>query len=95
MFQCIKVNRRRSSPPLNCRMLKTYSLDVKAGDRSLNRFKVRFVLDEEAIQHSQDLAATIRHRHFNNHPGLLIEVIDPSSRTIHKEIVYPKGEHKT
>jgi hypothetical protein len=27
--------------------------------------------------------------------GLLIEVIDPSSRTIHKEIVYPEGEHRT
>jgi len=63
----------------------------ETGDRALNRFEVRFALDVEAIQHSQELAATIRHRHFNNHPGLLIEVIDPSSRAIHKEIVYPEG----
>lgn len=70
-------------------MLKTYFLDVKAGDRTLNRFEVRFVLDVEAIQHSQELAATMRHRHFNSHPGLLIVVLDASSRTIHKEIVYP------
>ena len=72
-------------------MLKTYFLDVKAGDRTLSRFEVRFALDIEAIEHSQELAATIRHIHFNNHPCLLIEVIDPSSRTIHQEIVYPSG----
>jgi hypothetical protein len=54
-------------------MLKSYFLEVKAGDRTLNRFEVRLALDVEAIQHSKELAATIRHRHFNNHPGLLIE----------------------
>jgi hypothetical protein len=76
-------------------MLKTYFLDAKAGDRTLNRFEVRFVLDDEAIQHSKELAATIRHRHFNNHPGLLIEVLDASSRKIHAEIVYRESEQGT
>ena len=33
--------------------------------------------------------------HFNNHPGLLIEVLDASSRKIHKEIVYREGEQGT
>ena len=73
-------------------MLKTFYLDVKADDGPLNRFEARFALDGEAIQHAKELAASLRRRHFNNHPGLMIEVIDPSSRTIHEEIIYPEGE---
>jgi hypothetical protein len=76
----------------NAEMLKTYFLDVKAGERTLNRFDVRFALDHEAIQHAKEFAASLRRRHFNNHPGLMIEVIDPSSRKIHEEIIYPDGE---
>ena len=75
-------------------MLRTYFLDVKADDGTLNRFDVRFALDGEAIEHSKQLAASLRLRHFNGHPGLIIEVIDPSSRKIHKEIVYPKNEQE-
>ena len=35
----------------------TYFLDVKAADHTLNRFEVRFALDDEAIRHSKELAA--------------------------------------
>jgi hypothetical protein len=52
---------------------------------------VRFVLDDEAINHSKELAASLRFRHFNNHPGLTIAVLDQSGRKIHDEIVYPEG----
>ena len=75
-------------------MIKTYYLDVKSGERTINRFDMRFALDGEAVEHAKQLAAQLRHRHFNNHPGLMIEVIDPSSRTIHREIVYPEGGQK-
>ena len=72
-------------------MMNTYLLDVKAAERTLNRFEVRFALDHEAVEHSKQLAASLRHRHFNNHPGLTIVVLDQSSRTIHEEVVYPEG----
>jgi hypothetical protein len=69
---------------------KTYYLDVKDAERTLNRFEVRFALDDEAITHSKELAASLRLRHFNNHPGLTIVVLDPSSRKIHEQLVYPE-----
>ncbi|MBR1124530.1 hypothetical protein JQ628_23600 [Bradyrhizobium lablabi] len=70
-------------------MLKTYFLDVKAGEHTLNRFNVRFAHDGEAVQHSKELAAMLRHRHFNSQPGLVIVVLDRSSGKIHEEMVYP------
>jgi hypothetical protein len=66
-----------------------YFLDVKAGERVLNRFEVRFAYDDEAIRHSQELAANLRHRHFAGEKGLIIEVLDKSCRKIHGEIVHP------
>jgi hypothetical protein len=83
----------REQQDADSEMMKTYFLDVKADERPLNRFEVRFALDGEAIQHAKQLAASLRRRHFNNHPGLMIEVIDPS-RKIHEEIIYPEGEQK-
>jgi hypothetical protein len=75
-------------------MLRTYVLDVKDAESTLNRFEVRFALDDEAIRHSKELAASLRFRHFNNHPGLTIAVLDQSSRTIHEEVVYPEDQQK-
>jgi hypothetical protein len=75
-------------------MLRTFYLDVKDATRTINRFEVRFVLDDEAINHSKELAASLRFRHFKNHPGLTIAVLDQSGRKIHDEIVYPEGEQR-
>jgi hypothetical protein len=75
-------------------MLRTFYLDVKDATRTINRFDVRFALDQEAVEHSKQLAASLRHRHFNNYLGLTIVVLDQSSRTIHEEVVYPEGQQK-
>jgi hypothetical protein len=75
-------------------MLRTFYLDVKDLTRTLNRFEVRFVLDGEAIEHSTQLAASLRHRHFPNKQGLTIEVLDQSGQKIHEEAVYPEDEQK-
>lgn len=73
---------------------KTYHLDVKAGERSLNRFEVRFASDDEAIEHSRLLAASLRHRHFQNQPGLIISVVGQANRQIHVEPVYPDEDRQ-
>jgi len=52
------------------------------------------LLDGEAIEHSNQLATSLTRRHFNNHSGLTIVVLDQSSRTIHEEVVYPEGQQK-
>lgn len=76
-------------------MLKTYYLEVSEIQHTLDRFEVRFAADAEAIQHSKELAATLRHRHFPFQRGLMIAVLDQSSREIHEEVVYPDGEQRT
>jgi hypothetical protein len=75
-------------------MLRTFYLDVKDVTRTVNRFEVRFVLDGEAIEHSKQLAASLRHRHFPNKQGLTIEVLDQSGQKIHEEAVYPEDEQR-
>ena len=40
-------------------MLRTFYLDVNDATRTINRFEVRFVLDDEAINHSKELAASL------------------------------------
>jgi hypothetical protein len=57
---------------------------VKDAVRTINRFEVRFALDGEAIQHSKELAATLRYRNFYQR-SLIIEVLDQSGRKIHEE----------
>jgi hypothetical protein len=52
------------------------------------------VLDGEAIEHSKQLAASLRHRHFPNKQGLTIEVLDQSGQKIHEEAVYPEDEQR-
>jgi hypothetical protein len=79
----------------NTGMLKTYFLDVKDAERTLNRFEVRFERDDEAIRHGGELAAQLRLRHFPNQPGLIIEVLDQSSRKIHEQPVYPEDDQRT
>jgi hypothetical protein len=76
-------------------LIRTFCLDVKDAVRTINRFEVRFALDGEAIQHSKELAASLRLRHFNNHPGLTIVVLDQSGRKIHEEVVYPEDQQRT
>ena len=76
-------------------MLRTFYLDVKDASRTVNRFEVRFVLDDKAIQHSKELAAQVRHRHFPNQRGLMITVLDQSGRKIHDELIYPDDEQGT
>ena len=75
-------------------LIRTFYLDVKAAVGTLNRFEVRFALDNEAIQHSKELAASLRLRHFNSHPGLTIVVLDQSGRKIHEQLVYPEHQQK-
>ena len=75
-------------------LLRRFFLDVKAAVDTLNRFELRFAFDEEAIKHSKELAASLRRRHFNNHPGLTIAVLDQSGRTIHEEVVYPEDKQE-
>ena len=75
-------------------LIRTFYLDVKDADRTLNRFEVRFVLNGEAIQHSKELAANFRRRKFYQR-GLMITVIDQSSQKIHEELVYPEDEQRT
>ena len=75
-------------------MLKTYYLCVKDAVRTLNRFEVRFAHDDEVIWHSKELAAQLRHRRFPNQRGLMIVVLDPASRNIHEELVYPEDEQR-
>ncbi|KRR07227.1 hypothetical protein CQ12_00005 [Bradyrhizobium jicamae] len=74
-------------------MLKTFYFDVKWDASDLAQFKERFASDDEAIQHSRDLAARLRQRHFNNQPGLVISVLDQSGLEIHREDVYPEDKH--
>jgi hypothetical protein len=76
-------------------MLKTYFLDVKTADRTLNRFEGRFATDAEVIQHSKELAAMLRRRHFPAQQGLIIAVLNQSSQAIHEEAVYPEEEQRT
>jgi hypothetical protein len=76
-------------------MLAAYYLDVKDAVRTLNRFEVRFALDREAIDHSKELAAQLRRRHYPDQPGLIIVVLDRSGRKIHDEPVYPENEQRT
>ena len=72
--------------------LKTYYLDVTDAVRSLHRFELRFPDDNEAIQHSKELAAMFRQRQFpDDHGGLAITVLDRSNRKIHEETVEPPG----
>jgi hypothetical protein len=75
-------------------LTRTFYLDVKDAVRTLNRFEVRFALDNEAIQHSKEFAASLRLRHFNSHPGLTIVVLDQSGRKIHEQLVYPEHQYK-
>jgi len=76
-------------------LIKTFCLDVKKDPvRTINRFEVRFALDGEAIQHSKELAATLRHRNFYQR-SLIIEVLDQSGRKIHEEVVYPEDQQRT
>jgi hypothetical protein len=75
-------------------MLRTFYLDVKDATRTVNRFEVRFVLNGEAIEHSKQLAASLRHRHFPNKQGLTIEVLK-SGQKLHEEAVYPGGYPET
>jgi hypothetical protein len=72
-------------------MLRTFYLDVKDATRTINRFEVRFALDQEAVEHSKQLAASLRHRDFNNHLGLTIVVLDQSSRTNMKKWSIPRA----
>jgi hypothetical protein len=76
-------------------LVRTFYLDVTGAVRTLNGFEVRFVLDGEAIQHSKELAAQLRHRRFPKNVGLIIVVLDQSGRKIHEEVVYPEGEQRT
>jgi hypothetical protein len=76
-------------------MLRTFYLDLKDASRTVKRFEVRFVLDDEAIQHGKELAAQLRHRHFPNQRGLMIAVLDQSGRKIHDEPIYPDDEQGT
>jgi hypothetical protein len=64
-------------------MLRTFYLDLKDASRTVKRFEVRFVLDDEAIQHGKELAAQ------------LIAVLDQSGRKIHDEPIYPDDEQGT
>jgi hypothetical protein len=66
-----------------------FYFDVKVGVSDLARFEAWFPSDNEAIQHSRELAARLRQRHFNNQPGLMISVLEKSGREIHREDVYP------
>ena len=76
--------------------LKTYYLDVKDAVRVLHRFELRFEDDNEAIQHSKELAAMLQLRYVpNDQGGLAITVLDQSNREIHKEAVYPPGQQPT
>jgi hypothetical protein len=59
-----------------------------------DRFEVRFVLDGEAIEHSRQLAASLRHRHVPNKQGLTIEVRGQSGQKLHEEAVYPDDEQR-
>jgi hypothetical protein len=72
-------------------MLKSYYLDVRDAEHTVNRFEVRFASDDEAIQHSKELAASLRQRHFPNRRDLLITVLDQANRKIYGELVYPEG----
>jgi hypothetical protein len=72
-----------------CVLMRTFSFDVKSDVSDLARFENRFAVDVEAVQHSKDLAASLRQRHFNNVPGLVISVLDQTGREIHRELVYP------
>jgi hypothetical protein len=90
----VKVARRDAHNLHSAGMLKAYFLDVKDATRTVNRFEVRFVLDGEAIQHSKELAASLRHRRFPNKQGLTIEVLDQSGQKIHEEAVYPEDEQR-
>jgi hypothetical protein len=56
---------------------------------------MRFVLDDEAIQHSKALAAQIRHRHYPNQRGLTITVLDQAGRKLHDEPIYSGDEQTT
>jgi len=77
-------------------MLKTYYLDVTDAVRVLHRFELHFADDDEAIQHSKELAAMFRHRHVLDDEGdLAITVLDQSNRKIHEETVYPPGPQRT
>ena len=67
----------------------------KAPDRQTNgNNAAKFVLDGEAIQHSKELASTLRYRNFYQR-SLVIEVLEQSGRKIHEEVVYPKDELRT
>jgi hypothetical protein len=68
---------------------RTFCFDVKVGDELRQRFELPFEFDDEAIQHSKDLAARFLQRLVHNEPGLLILVLVQSGREIHRELVYP------
>src|SRR5215475_3030829 len=73
--------------------LKTYYLDVKDAVRALHRFELRFEDDNEAVQHSKELAAKLQQRRVSyDQGGLTIAVLDQSNRRIHEETVYPPGQ---
>jgi hypothetical protein len=76
-------------------LLKTFYFDVKDRVSVRSRFEVPFAFDDEAIQHSKDLAARFRQRHVHDEPGLMISVLDQSGRKIHEEFVYPDGQARS
>ena len=73
-------------------LLKTFYFDVKGNASNLARLEEHFKSDDEAIQHSRDLAARLRQHHYNNQPGLLISVLEKSGREMHREDVYPTSK---
>lgn len=75
-------------------MLRTYYLQVLDAERAIHRLEESFATDAEAIQHSQELAAMLRRRHFPIKPGLMIAVLDHSRRKLHEEFVYPEAESR-
>jgi hypothetical protein len=76
--------------------LKMYYLDVADAVRALHRFELRFPDDNEAIQHSKELAAMFRQRRVpDDHGRLAITVLDQSNRKIHEETVDPPCPQRT
>jgi hypothetical protein len=68
---------------------QTYYFDMKDGVPVRDRVGMQFTLNSQAIEHSKSLAAQFRQEGIHEEPDLVICVLDPSGREIHREVVHP------
>jgi hypothetical protein len=76
-----------SNKPGDAPLRRTFYFYVNDGISTRARFEVPFASDDQAIQHSKDLAGRLRLIRTRIEPGVVISVLNQAGREIHRELV--------